>query len=1346
MSVGKELDFLRDGGDMGARIRAHDWTRHELGDPTHWPQGLKTSLRLMLTTGHPVLIFWGRKLFCFYNDSFAQSLGPEKHPSMLGAPGREYWAEVWPVVGAQLERVLAGDGAVWHEDQLVPIERHGRLEEVYWTYSYSPIDDEGTVGGILVLCVETTRQVKETQRRRLEQERQRRLFEQAPGFVIIMRGPDHVVEFVNDLHKQVFNSAGWIGKPIRDAVPSVEGHGFFELLDEVYASGRAHEAAGAEIRFRRREGEAEQHSYLNFTYAPLLDETGQVAGVFCQGFDATEGERAERRHRLLAHLGDVFREIDDPDEIAFEAAAALGREFNVSRAGYGTIDVEAETITIERDWNAPGIRSLAGTLHFRDYGSYIEDLKRGETVVFADARKDPRTAATAGALEGISALSVVNMPVTEQGGFVALLYLNNATPREWSADELELVREVAERTRTAVERRRAEHGLRRNEARLRFLDALARETSLHSNADAILATTTRMLGQHLGVSVCAYADMEPDEDHFTIRGDWAAEGSRSIVGRYSLTDFGRLAVERLHAGLPLIIDDNRAQLPPEEAATFQSIGLIATICMPLLRQGRLTALMAIHDREARHWSQEELQLLAEVTERSWAHIERVRADEIARESGERLRLATKAASIGTWDYDLVEDVLTWDDRCRALFGLGPDSMVNYHEAFLQGLHPEDRERTDRLARRAIETAGQEPYDVEFRTIGIEDGVERWIAAVGDVIVANGRPVRFIGTVRDITARKRAERHLQTLNDTGASVAAERDLEKIVQTITDAGVELTGAQFGAFFYNVLDENGASYMLYALSGASRSDFDRYPMPRSTAVFEPTFLGTGIVRSDDILEDPRYGRNEPYKGMPKGHLPVRSYLAVPVISRSGQVLGGLFFGHVETGRFTEEHEKAVLGIAGHAATAIDNARLFSAVERELAERRRAEAALQALNATLEERVREELAERARAEERLHQIQKMEAVGQLTGGIAHDFNNMLAVIVGGLNLLQRKLEKGETDVMRFVEGAMDGANRAAALTQRLLAFSRQQPLTPRPLDPNRLVAGMSELLSRTLGETIRVETVLAAGLWRIEADPAQLESAILNLAVNARDAMTEGGWLTIETSNAHVDERYAQEYDVAPGHYVLIAVTDTGEGMTPEIAARAFEPFFTTKHVGKGTGLGLSQVYGFVRQSGGTVKIYSEPAFGTTVKIYLPRHYGQDEELPPQQPTARITGGRGAEIIMVVEDEDRVRAVSAEALRDLGYTVVEAAGPRQALALIDAGQEVSLLFTDVVMPDMSGRELADIMRARLPGLKVLFTTGYTRNAIVHNGVLDHGTQLLTKPFTIEHLARKVRTMLDEE
>ena len=397
--------------------------------------------------------------------------------------------------------------------------------------------------------------------------------------------------------------------------------------------------------------------------------------------------------------------------------------------------------------------------------------------------------------------------------------------------------------------------------------------------------------------------------------------------------------------------------------------------------------------------------------------------------------------------------------------------------------------------------------------------------------------------------------------------------------------------------------------------------------------------------------------------------------------------------------------------------------------------------------QRLRDEIAGRARAEEQLRQSQKMESVGRLTGGIAHDFNNLLTIVIGSLDLLRRR--GPEERHRRLLDNAMEGATRAATLTSRLLAFSRQQPLSPQPVDVNRLVAGMSDLLHRTLGESVQVETVLAGGLWQTHADPNQLENALLNLAVNARDAMMEaeplGGRLTIETANSFLDETYVEQHlELASGQYVMVAVSDTGAGMAPDVVGRVFEPFYTTKPQGQGTGLGLSQVHGFVKQSGGHVTIYTELGQGTTVKIYLPRFIAAETPEPAAALRRSVADGRTGETVLVVEDEQAVRRFSSEALRELGYVVLEADGAAAALRLLDAHPEIALLFTDVVLPDVNGRALAHEAAARRPGLPVLFTTGYTRNAIVHNGQLDPGMDLIGKPFTVEALAAKLREVLD--
>lgn len=431
---------------------------------------------------------------------------------------------------------------------------------------------------------------------------------------------------------------------------------------------------------------------------------------------------------------------------------------------------------------------------------------------------------------------------------------------------------------------------------------------------------------------------------------------------------------------------------------------------------------------------------------------------------------------------------------------------------------------------------------------------------------------------------------------------------------------------------------------------------------------------------------------------------------------------------------------------------------VNADVTRQKRAILQLRAFTETLEEQVRErthalevEYAARQKAEESLRQANKMEAIGQLTGGVAHDFNNLLTVVLGGLETIGRQVptlqhSPATARIIRAKDMALQGVQRAVTLTSRLLAFSRQQPLAPTVLDANHLVAGICELLRRTLGEVVALETVLAAGLWPTFADANQLENAILNLALNARDAMPNGGKLTIETANCYLDETYVVGLTepVMSGQYVLVAVADTGMGMDRATLEKAFEPFFTTKEVGKGTGLGLSQVYGFVRQSAGHVKIYSERGEGTTVKIYLPRHIGAAEETKVGA-APDLAGAIGTEIILVVEDDETLRVYARDILRELGYQVLEAASGSAALAILDQRHDVDLLFTDVVMPGgINGRQLADEAARKRPSLKVLFTTGYTRNAIVHHGRLDPGIHLIGKPFSFQDLATKVRARLD--
>ncbi|MCQ8783406.1 response regulator [Aurantimonas sp. CSK15Z-1] len=583
--------------------------------------------------------------------------------------------------------------------------------------------------------------------------------------------------------------------------------------------------------------------------------------------------------------------------------------------------------------------------------------------------------------------------------------------------------------------------------------------------------------------------------------------------------------------------------------------------------------------------------------------------------------------------------------------------------------------------------------------------------------------------------------LSIVNEAGAKITAELDIERAVQVAVDASVELTEAEFGAFFYNTVDAAGESYMLYALAGADRNAFSRFPHPRNTDIFAPTFRGEGIVRSNDITQDPRYGRNLPHSGMPVGHLPVRSYLAVPVRSRTGDVLGGILLGHPEAGRFDDASEASLVSLAGQAAVAIDNARLLQSAERELRHRRRAEEQLRQLNENLEARVAQEIAERQQAERALQQAQKMEVIGQLTGGVAHDFNNLLQVVSGNLQLLNKDVA-GNARAERRIINALAGVERGAKLASQLLAFGRRQALEPKPVDLGRLLTGMDDLLRRSVGEAVSIETVLADGPCTIFADPVQVENAVLNLAINARDAMEGSGRLTISVAVATLDEPARRLHpEMALGPYVSLAITDTGCGMDAEVMSHVFEPFYTTKAEGKGTGLGLSMVYGFVRQSGGHVAIDSAIGRGTTVTLFLPRsECAEDVAGTDHQPDAV----HGAETILAVEDDPEVRLTVVEMLKDLGYDVLAADSAESALAVIDGGAAIDLLFTDVVMPgDLRSTELAERARAALPGLAVLFTSGYAEDVIVHDGRLDAGVELLSKPYTEAALATKLRQVL---
>jgi PAS domain S-box-containing protein len=817
-------DFLAGGGEMGALMRAYDWSASTLGPPDSWPQSLRTAVRLLLNTNHPMFIWWGEDLIQFYNDAYRQTMGPERHPSALGQGGRECWAEIWPIIGPQIEQVMNGGGATWHENQLVPVTRHGRLEQVYWTYGFSPIDEDDGIGGVLVVCRDVTSE------------------------------------------------------------------------------------------------------------------------------------------RLAA---DALRERE----------TELARVQQVGRIGGLEVDLRT------------GFRN----------------------------RRSPE-----------------------------YLLIHGLPPHAANESHEDWVRRIHPDDREATEKK--------------FRDAVAGDISDYTVRYRIIRPSD---GETRWISV--RSTIERDADGRAVR----------LVGAHT---------------------DVTEQVMAEQA----------------LRQ-----------------SEERYRKLAD----QLAELNATLAERVEEKTRERDRI-----------WNVSQDLLVVADRdgvwqtvnpawSRTL-GWSEAELLNRTSEWLE--HPDDGGITRAQVRKLGASETTVRYESRFRH---KDGSYRWLSWTG----VSDRD-RIYGVARDVTAEK---------------VAAER---------------------------------------------------------------------------------------------------------------------------------------------------------------------------LKAT---------------EEALLQSQKMEAVGQLTGGIAHDFNNLLTGIVGSLDLLQTRLNQGRTEnVARYIEAAMTSANRAAALTHRLLAFARRQPLIPTSVDANQLVVSLEDLLRRTIGETIDLAIVAADDLWCTLCDPNQLESALLNLAINARDAMPDGGKLTIATANARLDGVAADTPALAPGDYICISVTDTGTGMSAEVAARAFDPFFTTKPIGQGTGLGLSMIYGFARQSNGHVTIESKLGQGTSIRLYLPRHHGDAAAAHASAVRAAEHAATG-ETVLVVEDEPVVRGVILEMLGEQGYRTLEAVDGPSGLRILRTEERVDLLITDVGLPGMNGRQLADQARETRPELKILFITGYAESVAIADGFLQPGMEMITKPFDLGNLSRRVRTMI---
>ncbi|QAY77563.1 GAF domain-containing protein [Sphingosinicella sp. BN140058] len=880
-----------------------------------------------------------------------------------------------------------------------------------------------------------------------------------------------------------------------------------------------------------RDGGPEQ-TWFTFSYSPIRDDDGAIAGVLCVCVETTEEMRARRRQGFLIALETQLRALADPIAIIAAAQSALGTHFGVSRVGYGTVDESERFFTTDRNWTDGSVPHHNGTHDLAAFGEAVFGaIRRGESLRVDDAERDTRAEdpAAAAAFAALEIRAALTVSLIKQDRLVAVLYLHDRTPRHWSDDDLRLAEEVAERTWSAVERAQAEAALRAQAERQSFLLALGDRLRGIADAEAIKAAAAEALGRTLGVPRVGYGEIDAAGQRVTVERDWTDGTMASLAGETRNLDvFGPAIIARLRTGEILRLDDIAADpLSAPYAAGYASIGTRALLVVPLIKAGRFTAILYLHAAAPRAWRDEESLLAAEVAERTWASVEKARAEAALHRLNATLEAEVAARTL-------------------------------------------ERDRMWRLSR-----------DI-FLVIG------------GDARIEAVNPaVRRLGY--------RAE-------------------------------DLLGQDFAAFLHPDDVAPARTAAAAALSG-------------TVADVETRLRGAG---------------------------------------------GGWHW------------------IAWTGAT--DGGKIHCVGRDVTAEKARQ-------------------AELAQVHEALRQSQKLEAMGQLTGGVAHDFNNLLTPIIGSLDLLQRR-GIGNAREARLIGGALQSADRAKTLVQRLLAFARRQPLQPRSVDIGVLVDGMRDLIASTIGPRIRLDIGFADDLPPALADPNQLEMALLNLSVNARDAMPDGGTLSLRVDAEQV--RRGHLSDLCPGPYLHLCIADTGTGMDADTAKRAIEPFFSTKGVGQGTGLGLSMVHGLASQLGGALTIDSAPGEGTRIGIWLPASTSAAEAPVDTAVPADVPSASGT--VLLVDDEEAVRATTADMLADLGFTVIETDSAEAALARLEAGAAIDLLVSDHLMPGMTGTALVREARQLRPGLPVLIISGYAEA----EGVAPELPRL-TKPFRQSDLAAAI-------
>jgi PAS domain S-box-containing protein len=1276
-------EFLAGGGELGELIRGVDWRSTPLGDPANWPQALRIALRIMLASRQPIWIGWGRELTYFYNDPYKSIIGG-KHPWALGRPTREVWSEIWDDIGPMLDAALGGEQGTFVESQLLIMQRNGYPEETYYTFSYSPIptDDGRAVGGIICANSDDTQ--------RVIGERQ--------------------LALLRELGAATADARSWEDVCARSGQALAT-----DASDLTFAAIYMAERDADEVMLAASCGIASDHPALP-AKAPIADGTWPFAQAIREQALALVEDAGSRfasglpggAWRKPASKAVVLPIVPGGDSGRIGALVVGLNPYRLFDDNYeGFLRLVAAQI-------AAAIANAQAYEAERRRAEALAEIDRAKTTFFSNVSHEFRTPLTLmiGPIE--DALAEAHVLPAEQRERLDLAHRN-------SLRLLKLVNSLLDFSRIEAGR----------------IEAVYEPTDL-STLTAELASNFRSAVDRAGLQLRIDCPRLPAAH--VDRDMWEKIVLNLLSNAFKFTFDGHIGVSLRKAAdgnaLELVVEDTGVGIPDHElprlferfhridgqrSRSFEGSGIGLALVQELvhLHGGTIAA-----DSQVGRGTRFTVRVPLGST-----HLPAERV-------GSERRLASSALRAGIY----VEEALRWlPGSAGALEPRAADAEEAAHplrvtEARILVVddNADMREYVQRLlgSRWQVETAadGAEALQAIRRQppdLVLSDVMMPRLDGYGLL-----RALRADPAVRDLpvillSARAGEEARVEGLDAGADDYLTKPFAARELIARVNANLELAHVRREAMrelreseerFRNMADH--APVMMWVTDGSGFCTYLNRGWYEFTGQAREEALGLGWLEA--VHPDDRGAARAAFIGATATHSPFR-------VEYRLRRADGVYRWAIDAAAPRYDGAGNFVGFIG---SVID-----------ITERKEAEQVLQRANDDLELRVATAISERLDAEAQLRQAQKMEAVGKLTGGVAHDFNNVLQVIGGNLQLLARDVA-GNPRAEQRLQSAIGGIARGSKLASQLLAFGRRQPLAPKVVNLGRLIRNVDDMLRRALGEGVEVETVIAGGLWNTFIDVIQLENALLNLAINARDAMKGQGRLTIEAGNAFLDDAYAKRHaEVAPGQYVMLAVSDTGCGIPAELIEQVFEPFFTTKPEGEGTGLGLSMVYGLVKQSGGHIKIYSEPGEGTTVRIYLPRSREQ-EDIEVNVETGPPVGG--TETVLVVEDDEDVRATVVEMLSDLGYRVLKAKDAQSALTIVDSGVPIDVLFTDVVMPGpLRSPELARKTRERIPSVAVLFTSGYTENAIVHGGRLDDGIDLLSKPYTREALARKLRHAL---